>query len=130
GSLWSTIDRGQSGSSQRATSSARLPTAVTTADRWRFDRLSSSGRRLRHALPRPAGADPALVTRDADMAFNEDIIERATHNTHFREVLSTGPHSQIVVMLIPAGGEIGEETHEDVDQILVFTAGEGEAILD
>jgi mannose-6-phosphate isomerase-like protein (cupin superfamily) len=34
-----------------------------------------------------------------------------------------------VVILIPGGGEIGEETHEDVDQILVFTAGEGEAIL-
>jgi mannose-6-phosphate isomerase-like protein (cupin superfamily) len=64
------------------------------------------------------------------MTFNEDIIERATSNTHFREVLSTGPHSQVVVMRIPAGGEIGEETHADVDQILVFTAGEGEAILD
>lgn len=63
------------------------------------------------------------------MNFNENIIERATRNTHFREVLSTGPHSQVVVMRIPAGGEIGEETHEEVDQILVFTAGEGEAIL-
>ena len=63
------------------------------------------------------------------MAFNEDIIERAARNTHFREVLSTGPHSQVVVMRIPAGGEIGEETHDDVDQVLVFTAGEGEAIL-
>lgn len=63
------------------------------------------------------------------MAFNEDIIERATRNTHFREVLSTGPNSQVVVMRIPAGGEIGEETHNDVDQVLVFTAGEGEAIL-
>jgi mannose-6-phosphate isomerase-like protein (cupin superfamily) len=63
------------------------------------------------------------------MTFNEDIIERATRNTHFREVLSTGPHSQVVVMRIPGGGEIGEETHEEVDQILVFTAGEGEAIL-
>ena len=63
------------------------------------------------------------------MAFNEDIVELATKNTHFREVLSTGPHSQIVVMKIPAGGEIGEETHDDVDQVLVFTAGEGEAVL-
>lgn len=64
------------------------------------------------------------------MAFNEDIIERATQNGHFREVLSTGPHSQVVVMSIPTGEEIGEETHDDVDQVLVFTAGEGEAILD
>ena len=63
------------------------------------------------------------------MTFNEDIIERATRNTHFREVLSTAPHSQVVVMMIPGGGEIGEETHEEIDQILVFTAGEGEAIL-
>jgi mannose-6-phosphate isomerase-like protein (cupin superfamily) len=63
------------------------------------------------------------------MAFNEDIIERTTQNRHFREVLSTGPHSQVVVMSIAAGEEIGEETHDDVDQILVFTAGEGEAIL-
>jgi len=63
------------------------------------------------------------------MTFNEDIIERTARNTHFREVLSTGAHSQVVVMRIPAGGEIGEETHDDVDQVLVFTAGEGEAVL-
>ena len=63
------------------------------------------------------------------MAFNEDIIERSTQNSYFRDVLSTGPHSQVVVMSIPADGEIGEETHDDVDQVLVFTAGEGEAIL-
>ena len=63
------------------------------------------------------------------MAFNEDIVERTLRNTHFREVLSTGPHSQVVVMCIAAGSEIGEETHADVDQVLVFTAGDGEAIL-
>ena len=61
--------------------------------------------------------------------LNEDIIVRARRNAHFREVLSTGPHSQVVVMCIAAGSEIGEETHEDVDQVLVFTAGDGEAIL-
>jgi mannose-6-phosphate isomerase-like protein (cupin superfamily) len=63
------------------------------------------------------------------MAFNADIAELTMKNAHFREVVSTGPHSQIVVMTIPAGGEIGEETHDDVDQVLVFTAGEGEAVL-
>jgi mannose-6-phosphate isomerase-like protein (cupin superfamily) len=63
------------------------------------------------------------------MAFNEDIIERSTQNSYFREVVSTGPHSQVVVMSIPTDGEIGEETHDNVDQVLVFTAGEGEAIL-
>jgi mannose-6-phosphate isomerase-like protein (cupin superfamily) len=33
-------------------------------------------------------------------------------------------------MNIPPGGEIGEETHEGVDQVLVFIDGEGAAMLD
>lgn len=64
------------------------------------------------------------------MAFNDDIVQRAKANGYFREVLSTGPHSQLVVMSIPPGGDIGEETHDDVDQLLVFVQGEGQAILD
>jgi len=64
------------------------------------------------------------------MAFNEDIVKRAKANSYFREVLATGPHSQIVVMSIPPGGDIGEEVHDDVDQVLVFVGGEGQAILD
>ena len=32
-------------------------------------------------------------------------------------------------MSIPPGGEIGEEVHEDVDQVLTFVSGEGTAIL-
>ena len=64
------------------------------------------------------------------MAFNENIVERALANTFFREVLATGAHSQVVVMSIPPRGEIGAETHPDVDQVLVFVQGEGEAILD
>jgi mannose-6-phosphate isomerase-like protein (cupin superfamily) len=64
------------------------------------------------------------------MPFNEDIVKRAKANSHFREVLATGPHSQVVVMSIPPGGDIGEEVHDDVDQTLVFVQGEGQAILD
>jgi mannose-6-phosphate isomerase-like protein (cupin superfamily) len=44
--------------------------------------------------------------------------------------VTTGPHAQIVVMCIQPGGEIGSETHRDVDQVLVFVEGTGEAILD
>ena len=64
------------------------------------------------------------------MPFNVDIVERAKRNTFFRDVLATGPHSQVVVMSIPPGGEIGDEIHADVDQVLVFVSGEGVAILD
>ena len=59
-----------------------------------------------------------------------DIVELARHNQAFRREIVTGDHSQVVVMSIPAGGEIGEEIHDDVDQLLVFVEGEGEAVLD
>jgi len=64
------------------------------------------------------------------MTFNVDIVAAAKTNASFREVLSTGPHAQVVVMSIPPGGEIGAEVHEHVDQILAFVHGEGVAILD
>ena len=62
--------------------------------------------------------------------FSADIAARAKANSFFREVVSTGPHAQVVVMSIPAGGEIGEEVHADVDQVLVFVAGAGAAVLE
>ena len=64
------------------------------------------------------------------MAFNEDIVSLAKKNHWFREVVATGPHAQVVVMSIPPGGEIGEEVHDAVDQVLAFVEGEGTAILD
>lgn len=58
-------------------------------------------------------------------------IERATlENEDFRRVLYTAPHSQLVVMSIEPGGEIGMERHDDGDQFIRVEVGEGEAILD
>lgn len=62
-------------------------------------------------------------------AFNEDIFALAEENTFFRKEILTNEHSQLVLMSVEPGDEIGAETH-DVDQILVFTSGTGEAILD
>lgn len=59
-----------------------------------------------------------------------DIKQKAKANSYFRQVLSTGEHTQIVVMSIPSGGEIGEEVHPDNDQVLYFVEGQGKAILD
>ncbi len=72
----------------------------------------------------------SLAAPKVSTPFNEDILALAKSNVFFRQVLSTGPHAQVVVMSIPPAGEIGEEVHTDVDQILVFVAGEGAAILD
>lgn len=68
--------------------------------------------------------------RQTGAPFNADILARAKRNAYFREVVSTGPHAQVVVMSIAPKGEIGEEVHHDVDQVLVFAEGEGEAVLE
>jgi len=46
----------------------------------------------------------------------------------FRKVLHTGLFSQLVSMEIPVGGDIGDEVHT-VDQVLIFTSGEGRATV-
>ena len=57
------------------------------------------------------------------------IATEAEKSPDFRRVLWTGEHSQLVVMTIPPGGEIGEEVHPDTDQILTFVSGTGQAIV-
>jgi mannose-6-phosphate isomerase-like protein (cupin superfamily) len=59
-----------------------------------------------------------------------DIVSLARGNDAFRREIATGEHSQVVAMTIPSGEEIGEEVHEENDQLLVFVDGEGEARLD
>ena len=56
------------------------------------------------------------------------IATEAEKSPDFRRVLWTGEHTQLVIMTIPPGGEIGEEVHE-VDQILTFVSGTGKAIV-
>lgn len=69
-----------------------------------------------------------LNQKEGSMLFNKNIIDLAKKNTFFRQVLYTTANSQVVLMSIPAGGEIGEEVHK-VDQLLFFVAGDGKAIL-
>lgn len=59
-----------------------------------------------------------------------DIISIARRSSDFRRVLQTGEKMQIVVMTIPPGEEIGEETHEHGDQTLLFIDGTGTAVLE
>jgi len=62
--------------------------------------------------------------------FDEDIAALVRGNEDFRRVVKTGEHSQVVLMTIQPGSEIGEEVHEDVDQVLVFVEGRGEAVIE
>ena len=57
-------------------------------------------------------------------------IEKASEeNNNFRKVLYTAKNSQLVVMSLKPGEEIGEEVHE-LDQFIRVEEGEGRAILD
>ena len=57
------------------------------------------------------------------------IVEMAKSNEDFRKVVMTGDKMQVVLMCVPQGSEIGAETHEGHDQVLVFVAGQGRACI-
>ena len=50
-------------------------------------------------------------------------------NEDFRRVLFTGPNTQLVLMTLQPGEDIGLETHEEHDQFIRVESGEGEAVL-
>ncbi len=59
-----------------------------------------------------------------------DNIERLTlDNNHFRRVLYTGRHSQLVVMTLQPKEEIGLEVHEHEDQFFRVEAGTGQVVM-
>lgn len=62
--------------------------------------------------------------------FVHDIDEMTQNNSDFRRVLYTGKQLQLVVMSLPAGEEIGEETHPDRDQFFRIEKGKGELWID
>ena len=66
----------------------------------------------------------------AETFYVDDVPKLARENDDFRRVLFTTGLSQLVLMSIDPGGEIGEEVHSDVDQVLVFVEGSGMAVLD
>lgn len=58
-------------------------------------------------------------------------IERDTlENEDYRRVLYTGEHTQLVLMTLRPGEEIGRETHEGHDQFIRIEAGSGYVELD
>ena len=62
--------------------------------------------------------------------FKSNIEKDTLGNSNFRRVLYTGKHSQLVLMNLKPGEEIGEEVHETVDQFFRFEKGEGKVTID
>ena len=58
-----------------------------------------------------------------------NIHQLTRENTFFRKVIFTDKDCQGVVMSIRPGEDIGLETHHDVDQVLLFVKGSGQAVM-
>ena len=58
----------------------------------------------------------------------EDIEDLTEKNKDFRRVLHVGKHSEVTLMSIPAGQEIGLEVHPDNDQFLCIEEGKARVV--
>jgi mannose-6-phosphate isomerase-like protein (cupin superfamily) len=74
------------------------------------------------ASPLDEGVRPA--------AYHANIVDLARGNDAYRRVLFTGAQTQTVLMSIPPGTDVGEESHARVEQILFSAGGAGEAVVD
>ena len=62
--------------------------------------------------------------------FKSNIEKDTLGNNDFRHVLYTGKYSQLVLMSLKPGEEIGEEVHKTVDQFFRFEKGNGTVSID
>lgn len=62
--------------------------------------------------------------------FSINIEQATLGNENFRKVLYTSKHSQLVLMSLRPGEEIGMEVHEENDQFFRFESGKGKCIID
>ncbi len=63
-------------------------------------------------------------------SYTLDIESETIKNTNYRKVLHTTKLTQLVLMSIKPGDEIGMEVHKQGDQFIRIEAGKGESVLD
>lgn len=89
------------------------------------------------AVLRPFSTTKATMGKDSqisksppkhELVYFPGLASEVRAFGQFRKVLHTGLYSQVVTMEIPVGGDIGDEVHT-VDQVLLFTSGEGKATV-
>lgn len=61
--------------------------------------------------------------------FNKDMVELAGKNDFWQKEVYRDPKVQIVLMSIPAGEEIGAETHP-ADQTTFIVTGDAQVVID
>ncbi|MDI1447988.1 cupin domain-containing protein [Polyangium sp. 6x1] len=65
----------------------------------------------------------------ARATFHANIDALTRQNQAYRRVLFTAKRMQVVAMSIPPGGDIGEEQHKHVEQVLFLVEGEGKVVV-
>jgi len=80
---------------------------------------------------RPISAILKIIAAAASnlKGFVTDIEKDTVANKNFRKVLYTGKNSQLVLMSLKPGEEIGEEVHDDTDQFFRVDSGSGKVII-
>lgn len=58
-----------------------------------------------------------------------NIEEETKKNKNFRKVINTAANSQLVLMTLQPGEDIGAEVHEEHDQFFRIEEGEGKAVI-
>lgn len=61
--------------------------------------------------------------------FVTNIEKDTLQNDNFRKVIFTASHSQLVLMSLQPGEDIGMEVHDNVDQFFRIEKGEGTVLI-
>lgn len=72
---------------------------------------------------------PILNSKKMSKIYTSNIEQETISNENFRKVVATGAHSQVVLMSLGVGEDIGLETHEKVDQFFRVEKGEGKVVV-
>lgn len=75
------------------------------------------------AAPAPDYSAEIKEHNDAPMVF--DAEQFTIQNPNYRTSLWTGKQSQMTLMSIPVGDDVGLECHDDVEQFFIVYAGKG-----
>jgi len=63
------------------------------------------------------------MEQKTELGWVDDIETITVENENFRTVVFTGTHSQLTLMSVPPGGEVGWEAHGHLDQFLRLEQG-------
>jgi mannose-6-phosphate isomerase-like protein (cupin superfamily) len=66
---------------------------------------------------------------ESPRSFQTNVLDQARANDAYRYVLFSGARSQLALMTIPPGSDIGLESHPHVEQFIFIASGTGVAVV-